>query len=98
MYREIIEVKQEISDDTFHKLKSICILAHKNRSGSVEIKELSERKFFFEGSEKEYGCLQLGYLSLYEQPFFRENIQSWEWEDEDPDESCNLLMELSASA
>lgn len=42
-----------------------------------------------------YGCLQLGYLALDRSTLFRRNVKSWTWEDEEPDENCNLLEVLS---
>ena len=33
MYREIIELKKDISNETLSKIKEICISAHDNRIG-----------------------------------------------------------------
>ena len=91
MYREIIELKKDISNETLSKIKDICISAHYNRAGKVDIMELSEHCFVFQGEEVDYGCLILGYLELDDIKIFKDNVISWMWEDEDPDESCDLL-------
>ena len=64
MYREIIELKKDISNETLSKIKDICISAHYNRAGKVDIMEFSEHCFVFQGEEVDYGCLILGYLEL----------------------------------
>lgn len=95
MYRTIIELKKNISDETLDEIKNICISAHNNRSGKVDIKEISKYCFAFEGEEADYGCLILGYLELDDIQIFRDSVMSWMWEDEEPDESCDLFKELS---
>ena len=95
MYREIIEIKETVSADTLAEIKRICAAAHKNRAGEVKMTTLGEHIFCFEGTEKDYGCLQLGYLALDDVKLFMDNVKSWRWEDEDPDESCDLFVELT---
>ena len=95
MYREIIELKKDISNETLSKIKDICISAHDNRAGKVDIVELSEHCFVFQDEEVDYGCLILGYLELDDIQIFKDNVISWMWEDEDPNESCDLIKELS---
>lgn len=41
MYRTIIELKN-ISNKTLDEIKNICISAHNNRDGKVDIKEISK--------------------------------------------------------
>ncbi len=91
MYRTIIEIKEDTPRETLAEIKALCIAAHKNRAGEVKMKPINDRTFIFEGEEKDYGCLQLGYLSLGEQLAFRKNAKQCRWEDEDPDESCDLM-------
>lgn len=95
MYRTIIEIDKNVTPNTLEDIKDICISAHKNRAGKVDIKELSDYKFAFEGEEKDYGCLQLGNLALNKVKTFKDNLLTWRWEDEEPDESCDLLEVLS---
>ncbi len=51
-----------------------------------------------EGGEEEYNCLQLGSLNLKEIQSFNKWVKIWQWEDEDPDESCDLLEIVSKPA
>lgn len=95
MYRTIIEIKEDTPKETLEEIKELCIAAHKNRAGEVKLKPISDYSFAFEGEEKDYGCLQLGYLALDDVKLFLNNVKSWKWQDEDPDEDCNLLVELT---
>lgn len=91
MYRAIIKIKDSVPINILEEVRSICISAYNNRVGKVEIKQLSEHCFIFEGEEKDYECLQLVFLTLEDFSLFMESVESWKWEDEDPDESCDLL-------
>lgn len=91
MYRTIIDIKKSVNNNKLSEIRDICISAYNNRIGTIKIKQPSERRFIFEGQEKDYECLQLGFLTLEDFPLFMENVESWKWEDEDPDESCDLL-------
>lgn len=95
MYREIIVFKRDTPVNVLTNLKKICSAAHDNIAGKIDIKMLSDKHFIFEGTEDCYSCLQLGYLELDENLLFRKYIYSWQWEDEEPGESCDLLKELS---
>lgn len=95
MYKDIIEIKETTPKEILEKIKSICIEAHKNRAGEVKLTPISEYSFCFQGTEKDYPCLQLGYLALDDSKLFLDNIRSWKWEDEDPSENCDLFIELT---
>lgn len=95
MYKEIIDVKETTSKKTLAEIKRICIEAHKNRAGKVEMTPISEYSFCFQGTTVDYACLQLGYLALDDSKLFLDNVKSWIWEDEEPNESCDLLVELT---
>ncbi len=45
MYRDIIEIKETVPADTLAEIKRICIAAHKNRAGEVELTPLGEHSF-----------------------------------------------------
>lgn len=91
MYRTIIELKEETPKEIAKEIRQICIKAHDNFVGKVQIKDLSTKSFVFEGGEEEYNCLQLGSLNLKEIQSFNKWVKIWQWEDEDPDESCDLI-------
>ena len=95
MYRTIIELKDNTPLETAKEIRQLCIGAYNNFVGKVQIKDLSPKSFAFEGEEKDYNCLQYGSLRLDEQPDFKRWVKTWLWEDEDPDESCDLIKEFS---
>ncbi|MBD5403011.1 hypothetical protein HDR58_09505 [bacterium] len=66
-----------------------------NRVGTVENISKELYRFEFAGDEDAYGCLQLGLITLKRQKRFTSNVILWQWIDEDPDESCDVLKEFS---
>lgn len=45
---------------------------------------------------KGYGCLELGMLKLEKQKRFLSYVSAWNWiDEEEPDESCDILKEMS---
>lgn len=96
MYRDIITFKETTPKADLLLLKELCQKEHTNRAGNVMMKELSEYVIVFEGTHEQRGCLSLGYLALNHSDFFKSNVSSWQWEDEFPEESCDLMEELSA--
>ena len=95
MYRTIIELKDDTPVEKVKEIRDICIAAHKNRAGQVQIKDISDNAFVFEGSEKDFACLNLGFLELNGIELFKDNVKKWFWEDEEPTESCDLMKALS---
>ena len=96
MYRDIIEIREDVPTDVLKEIREACIKAHKNRAGEVKIRDVSERSFVFEGNIDKHGCLSLGFLELETVPIFMENVKKWWWEDEEPGESCDIKAELLA--
>lgn len=95
MYRTIIEMKEDTPQETLAEIKALCIAAHKNRAGEVKMKPINDRTFAFEGGEEKYGCLMLANLTLDKSDFFKQKVKSWAWEDEEPEENCDILKEFS---
>lgn len=95
MYRDIITFKETITPEDLLCLKELCQKEHINRAGSVKMKELSKYMIVFEGTLDQRGCLSLGYLALNRSEFFKSNVSSWQWEDVCPEESCDLMKELT---
>jgi hypothetical protein len=95
MYKTIIELKNDIPKETLHKIQGMCDRAFNNRAGMILSKRNNPYCLVFEGDEKDYGCLQLGVLSLHQTDGFKNHVVSWSWLDEDPDECCDILRELA---
>ena len=91
MFRTVIKLKEDTPKEAAKEIRQLCIKAHDNYVGKVQIKDISPLSFIFEGGENEYNCLQLGSLNLKETQSFNKWVKTWQWEDEDPDESCDLI-------
>ena len=96
MYRNVIDIRKEVPSDVLKRLVFMADKAFNNRAGRVKNVSVSPYRFIYEGDEKDYGCLNLGMLSLYAKKDFVSNVLNWNWIDEDdPDESCDVLKEMS---
>lgn len=95
MYRTIIKLKDNTPASVAKEIREICIKAHHNYVGKIDIKDVSPIEYVFEAAEKDYNCLQYGSLCLDDIPVFKEWVKEWNWEDEDPNESCNLIEVFS---
>ncbi len=96
MYSTVIEIKSSITDDMLNKLHSVVESAFSNRAGSVKNSSNESHLFIFTGGEKDYGCLEVGMLTLKRVEAFLDCVNSWKWIDEDPDECCDVLKVFAA--
>ena len=71
--------------------------AFHNRAGKLENISKEAHMLIFEGDSGAYPCLELGTFALKDTVGILDYISSWEWIDEDPDESCDMLRVFSAS-
>lgn len=92
MYKSVIEIRKDINPGMLDSLAEIAERAFQNRAGRVRNTSQSPYCFSFEGSEKDYGCLELGMLHLKREKSFLDCLSGWQWIDEDPDECCDLLQ------
>ncbi len=96
MYKNVIDIRKEVSQDDLKVLMSMADKAFNNRAGKVENVSTSPYRLVYEGGEREYGCLNLGLLSLCDNVNFVSDVQNWQWiDDDEPDENCDVLKELS---
>lgn len=91
MYSTVIEIKKSVTDDTLNRLRRIAECAFTNRAGSVKNSSTDPYKLVFEGGEKDYGCLDLGVAELGETDDFLDQVNTWQWIDDDPKENCDVL-------
>lgn len=91
MYSSVIEIKKNVSGETLDRLREVAEKAFSNRAGSVKNSSSDPYRFVFMGGEKDYGCLDLGVAELGETDSFVRQVNSWQWLDDDPDESCDVL-------
>ena len=96
MYSMVIEINKNMPVDVLGQLKCIVENAFLNRGGNVKNTSKDNTKFEFKANEKERGCLDLGLVALVNNNLFMSNVDTWKWiDDENPDESCNVLNEIS---
>jgi hypothetical protein len=91
MYRNVIDIRREVSSDVLKMLVAKADKAFNNRAGKVKNTSVSPYRFIYEGGEKEYGCLEVGMLNLKRESNFLSFVSAWNWIDDDPDECCDLL-------
>ena len=95
MYRNVIDIHKEVPSDILKVLAMMADRAFDNRAGKVKNVSDCPYRFIYEGGERDYGCLNLGMVSLCEEKAFVSNVLNWNWIDEDePDESCDVLKEM----
>ena len=91
MYRTVITIKSDVTNDVLVGLRNEAIRAFDNRAGKVDNVSKDPYVFIFEGEERFYGCLSLGRLDLRKIKSFLNDVESWHWIDEDPNECCDIL-------
>ena len=73
MYRNVIDIHKEVPSDILKVLAMMADRAFDNRAGKVKNVSDCPYRFIYEGDEKDYGCLNLGMLSLYAKKDFVSN-------------------------
>lgn len=96
MYKSVIDIKKETPKDVLAFLVSLADKAFDNHAGRVQNTSLIPYRFVYEGGEKEFGCLEVGMLKLEKEDEFLACVSAWNWVDEEePDESCDILKEMA---
>jgi len=95
MYSTVITFNDELQGDVLNSLQTVCEKAFDNKAGKAACRVEAQNRFVFEGEEELCCCLSIGLHNLYHLEGFTEAVSKWEWIDEEPDESCDVLRELS---
>lgn len=96
MYKNVIQIRKEVPEEVLKSLSLIAERAFNNRAGRVQNVSDIPYRLVFQGGDEAYGCLNLGMLDLWDKKDFVACVQNWNWIDEDePDESCDVMKELS---
>ena len=96
MYRSIIEIKRNVPHDLLINLRIVAEKAFSNRAGSAKNSSSAPYKFVFKGDEDKFGCLEVGMLELEDKYDFLNQVNSWQWiDDNDPKENCDILKVLA---
>lgn len=97
MYKVIIELNRNITDEELKTLTEIITNAFDNCDGKVQKSQAtSPYEFLFEGDEDKFGCLQIGLLNLSDVKLFWDNADVWKWiDEEDESENCNVKDEFA---
>ena len=91
MYKTIIEFKNGLPEEKINELINLCNEAFDNRAGKAVGRMEKQNRISFEGGEDLYGCLGVGISDLYDISRLTQNVKSWVWIDDDPDECCDML-------
>jgi hypothetical protein len=95
MYKSVIDIRGEVSQNLLRTLSIMADKAFNNRAGQVRNMSKKPYRLSFEGGEQDFGCLELGMLALEKEKEFLPYVESWHWIDEDdPDENCDILAEM----
>ena len=97
MYKNIITIKNDTPNE---KLLSVCEIAANafdNRAGRLENASENPYHLVFDGGDNYYACLEVAMFELRDNKDFMECVQAWQWIDENPDESCDMLQVFSTS-
>lgn len=96
MYKVIIELNRNITDEELKTLTETINKTFDNRAGCVKNTSTEKYHFLFEGEEDKFGCMQLALVTLKRIKLFWDNVIVWEWIDEEfPEENCNVIEEFS---
>lgn len=95
MYKSVIDIRKDVPNDVLKILVDMADNAFNNRAGKLRNTSVSPYRFIYEGGEREYGCLQIGMLSLEQEKDFLHCVSAWQWVDDDPNESCDVLEEFA---
>lgn len=52
MYRDIIKIREDVPEGIVSELRRLCIDAHNNRAGQVDLQEISKRHFVLRVKKK----------------------------------------------
>lgn len=89
-YRSIIEIDRSINPEKLKTITTMILEAFNNNAGSATNISEDPYRFVFEGGEDMYGCIDLGQLLLMDNDEVYNNVSSWRWEEDDPDECCDM--------
>ncbi|MDE6887826.1 MAG: hypothetical protein K2P45_04170 [Eubacterium sp.] len=96
MYHSIIEIKKNVPSEMLANLRTVAENAFSNRAGSVKNSSNDPYRFIFKGGEDKFGCLEVGMLELEDEYDFLDQVDSWNWvDDDDPKENCDILKVLA---
>jgi hypothetical protein len=97
MYRTIITIRSDTPQELLTVIHETAAKAFHNRAGKLENIGKDIYTLIFEGDSGAYPCLELGTFAIKDSAGILDYISSWEWIDEDPDESFDMLRVFSAS-
>ena len=97
MYKNIIDIKNDTPSEKLLSISEIAADAFNNRAGRLQNTSKNPHILVFEGGDNYYACLELGMFELRDNKNFMECVQAWQWVDENPDESCDMLQVFSIS-
>lgn len=97
MYRDLMEFRKDTPDEELEFIRNLCIESHKWKGKEAKIIQDpgNKYKWHFEGEFEDWSLLNIGWLRISESKTVKKYIKSWLWEDEDPEESGDLIKSLT---
>jgi hypothetical protein len=92
MYRTIIKLKKELSQEMINEVTSIALDHYDNFAGKLDNISKDPYVILFEGvSEKDFACMDLGTVNLAGSDFLQ-YVSEWNFfDDENPCDNCDVL-------
>lgn len=95
MYKSVITIDRNTPPRILEQLAALADRAFDNRAGRVENSSQAPYELLHQGDEGDFGCLSLGLMTLGENREFLARVEAWQWiDEEEPEESCDVLEEL----
>ena len=92
MHKTIIKIKKSTPPAKVKIINAIIRGLFNNRAGKVQNSSKDPYTLIFKGTEKDWGCIDLGTLALEDVPRLLGYISSCWWIDEEnPEESSDVL-------
>lgn len=91
MYTTIMKFKDTISEEEFLKLKSEVEKEFDTKIGKLDCSLISSRTLRNDVMWKDWKIQNLAMMNIYRNRALYEKLERWEYIDENPAESCDMI-------
>lgn len=92
MYQSIIQLDNKLPDEKIQEITKLIDAAFDNRCGKVINSSNNPYILKYEGSKKDYPCMDISQIELItNSPEVLNYIVAWNWVDEIPEENCDMM-------
>ncbi len=90
-YKNLIELKEDVDENTVRIIRDLCLDLYNKGEGKVELLEHSLRKFDMVTNEKGKHNLMIGVGLVVDYNIFTDNVKLWYWEEPNKFECGDIL-------